>query len=191
MFERKSLKSRRLFVLSGACCFAGLASVLTARSAEDGAEQKAAIAEIEKLGGRIERDETVKEKDKPIVAITLSTTQAGDDALDRLKAFDHLKKLSLNSTKITNAGLERLKSIPTLEKLYLVDAKIDDAGLDHLKELKHLRVLSLVGTGTTDAGLDKLKSLGELSELYLYGTKVTDEGVKKLKEAAPKLKIDR
>lgn len=191
MFKRKFPARRRLFVFVAAICAAGLSGSSIARSAEDNAEQKAAIAEIEKLGGRIERDETVKEKDKPIVAITLSTTQAGDEALDRLKAFDHLKKLSLNSTKITNAGLERLKSIPTLEKLYLVDAKIDDAGLDHLKELKHLRVLSLVGTGTTDAGLDKLKSLGELSELYVYGTKVTDEGVKKLKEAAPKLKIDR
>ncbi|MEO6807538.1 MAG: hypothetical protein ABI353_00295 [Isosphaeraceae bacterium] len=148
-----------------------------------------AVAEVTKAGGKVDRDD--KGEGKPVVTVNFATTSVGDEAIDLLKPFTSLKKLSLNGTKITDAGLEKLKDRTSLEKLYLVDTKITDAGLEHLKGLTNLQVLSLVGTEVTDAGLEHLKGLSNLQDLFLYGAKVTDEGVKKLKEALPKAKIEK
>lgn len=169
-----------------ACLSAVMLLSATATRAQDADK---AIAEIQKLGGKVDRDE--KAEGKPVTVVNFGTTQVGDEALANLKGFTKLQKLTLNGTKITDAGLEQLKGLESLKKLYLVDTKVSDAGLAHLKELKNLEILSLVGTQATDAGLDNLKALENLKELFLFGTKVTDDGAKKLKEALPKLKIDR
>lgn len=157
-------------------------------------EAASAVAEIEKLGGRVGRDEESKEKEKPIIAVSFATAkidEPGKVALVKPLAST-LRKLTLNNNaKVADAALEHVKGLANLEKLYLVDTKVTDAGLDHLKDLKKLKVLSLVGTEVTDAGLEKIKALPELGELYLHGTKVTDDGVKKLKEAMPKLKVEK
>jgi hypothetical protein len=162
-------------------------SLIPARAFDD--EPDKAIAEIMKLGGRIERDE--KADGKPVITVNFATTQVDDTALDLVKGFDKLKKLTLNGTKVTDGGLEKLKDLKSLQKLYLVDTKVGDAGLEHLKELTNLQILSLVGTQVSDAGIESIKPLAGLQEVYLYATKVTDEGIKALKEAIPKLKIDR
>ena len=148
-----------------------------------------ALAEIQKLGGKVERDEAAP--DKPIVGINFGVTQVADAGLENVKGFARLKKLTLNNTKITDAGLENLKGLTELRKLYLVDTQIGDAGLEKLKGLANLQVLSLVGTQVTDAGLEHLKGLGNLQELFIAGTKVGDDALKKFKEAMPKVKVDR
>lgn len=148
-----------------------------------------AIAEIQKLGGKVERDD--KAPGKPVTVVSFATLKIDDAALDNVKGLAGLKKLTLNGTAITDAGLERLKGLTSLEKLYLVDTKIGDAGLEHLKGLENLQILSVVGTGVTDAGLDHVKGLKSLKELFLFGTKVTEDAAKALKEAKPNLKIDR
>lgn len=158
-----------------------------ARSQEAAADQ--AVAEIQKHGGKVERDD--KAEGKPITAVNFATQPATDEALAALKGLDKLQKLTLNNTKITDAGLEQLKGLAGLQKLYLVDTQVTDAGLAHLKDLANLQVLSLAGTQVSDAGLDQLKGMGNLKTVFLAGTKVTDEGVKKLQEAQPMLKIER
>src|SRR5262249_47581109 len=140
-----------------------------ARSQEGGADVEKAVAEIQKAGGKVERDE--KAEGKPVTVVNFATTQADDAALENVKGLAKLKKLTLNGTKVTDAGLEKLKGLTGLEKLYLVDTKVSDAGLEHLKGLTGLRVLSLVGTEVTDAGLEHLKGMTELQDLFLYGTK--------------------
>jgi Leucine-rich repeat (LRR) protein len=180
--------SRRQFVTAAGLAILALAAPAMARADE---AQDKALADIQKRGGKIDRDETVKEKDKPVIAVNFATTPAEDAALESLKAIPTLRKLTLNGTKITDAGLEHVKGLSTLKKLYLVDTKITDKGLESLKDMKELEVLSLVGTGVTDAGVEHLKGLSNLKDLFLYGTKVTDGGIKTLKEALPKTKIDR
>jgi hypothetical protein len=177
--------SRFTFVALLAC---GSLFVVPRAQAQDDAQDKAA-AEIQKLGGKVDRDS--KEAGKPVISVNLSLTQVSDDAMGQLVNFPKLKRLALNNTPITDAGLEKLKDLKELQKIYLVDTKITDAGLDHLKEIKSLQLLSLVGTQITDAGLEKLKELKDLQMLFVFGTKVTDEGAKKLQEELPKLKIDR
>jgi hypothetical protein len=181
------LSRRSLFVAATATA----AFVATTHAARADEAQDKALAEIQKRGGKIDRDETVKEKDKPVIAVNYATTPADDAALEPLKDIPTLRKVTLNGTKITDAGLEKVKGLAALKKLYLVDTKITDKGLEQLKDLKELEVLSLVGTEVTDAGLEHLKGLANLKDLFLYGTKVTDAGAKTLKEALPKVKIDR
>ena len=173
--------------LAAAACLAALAVPGFARAQEPSAEEKKAVEDVQKAGGRIDRDD--KAPDKAVVAVNYSVTEAADPALDPLKSLTKVKKLSLNGTKITDAGLEKLKGLAALEKLYLVDTKITDAGLEHLKGLGNLKVLSLVGTGVTDAGMEKIKGLANLQEVFVQGTKVTDAGVKMLTDANPKVKV--
>jgi internalin A len=168
----------------------GVAALVTAAPAQEaGGSPDAEIAEIQKIGGKVERDE--KAPEKPVVRVNLSITKAGDSDLARLKGLDQLKDLRLNVTPITDAGLEHLKGLSSLEKLYLVDTKVGDAGLEHLKGLANLKILSLAGTQVSDAGLEHLKGLANLKELFVAGTKVTEEGAKKLQEALPMVKIER
>ena len=148
-----------------------------------------AIAAIQKVGGKVERDD--KAPEKPVLRVNLSITKVSDADLAQLKGFEKLKVLSLNNTPITDAGLENLKGLGNLEKLYLVDTKVGDGGLEHLKGLANLQVLSLVGTGVGDGGLEHLKGLANLKELFVAGTKVSEGGAKALQEALPKLKIER
>jgi hypothetical protein len=160
-----------------------------ARAQEGQGDQEKAIAEIQKAGGKVERDE--KAPEKPVTTINLATSQATDETLAHLKPFDKLQKLTLNNRKITDEGLKNLSGLTGLQKLYLVDTPVTDAGLEHLKGLTNLQVLSLVGTQVTDAGLEHLKGFTSLQEVFLYATKVTDDGAKAFKEAAPKVKVDR
>ena len=84
------------------------------------------IAEIQKRGGRVDRDE---KGDKPIVTVNYGVSGIDDKGLDGLSEIKTLKKLTLNNTKITDGGLAKIKPIATLERLYLVDTKISDAAL--------------------------------------------------------------
>ena len=180
----------RRFVYTGGIRFAlTIAAVALFGTSVAFAEDEAAIAALQKIGGKIERDD--KAPEKPVKTVNLGVTQADDAALGSVKGFSKLEKLTLNNTKITDGGLDSIKTLVSLKKLYLVDTKIGDAGVEKLKDLKELRVLSLAGSGVTDAGLEHLKALSNLEIVFLHGTKVTDEGVKKLKEALPKLKIEK
>ena len=167
---------------------AGTAWSQEKKAAADGPVEKA-VAEIQKAGGKVERDE--KAEGKPILVVSFATQPVDDAKLACLAGLDKVQKLTLNSTKITDAGLDAVKGLGSLKKVYLVDTAVTDAGVEKLKGIAGLQVLSLVGTQTTDAGLEHLKGLGELQLLFLAGTKVTDDGVKKLQEALPKLKIER
>jgi hypothetical protein len=150
---------------------------------------EAALSSIQKLGGKVERDD--KGSGKPVITINLGLTEVKDADLEHLEGLATVKKLTLNDTPITDAALDHLKDMAGLEKLYLVDTKVTDAGLERLKGLKNLQILSLAGTQVSDAGLEHLKGLTKLKEVFLYGTKVGDDGAKKLKESMPELKIFR
>jgi hypothetical protein len=147
------------------------------------------VSAIQKLGGKVERDE--KGAGKPVIVVNLGLTEVKDADLEPLDNLATLKKLTLNDTPITDAALDHFKGLAGLEKLYLVDTKVTDAGLERLKGLKALQVLSLAGTQVSDAGLEYLKDMPSLKEVFLYGTKVGDDGAKHLKEAMPNLKIYR
>jgi internalin A len=162
----------------------GLAAVLGVR-----ADEESALKAVEKLGGKVFRDDS--EPGKPITLVTLYGTQATDADLKELKDFLYLQKLILGRTRVTDAGLRELKDFQQLEHLYLAFTQVTDGGLKELKDLKNLRELHLTGTRVTDAGLKHLQDLNNLQFLSLTETRVTEAGVANLQKALPKCRIGR
>lgn len=159
-------------------------------------DQAAAIAAIEKLGGKIEVD--LEDPDRPVIGMDFSGCDGDrltDGDLAILEGLTRLQRLSLHSCGITDAGLEYLGGLTELRSLNLDGANITDAGLtqlqalsigdtvvtdvgmEHLKGLKQLRTLDLGYSGVTDAGLEHLAGLKQLHGLDLTGTGVTDAGM--------------
>lgn len=177
--------------------------------------QTRAIAEIERLEGKFQLDETVP--GWPLIAVDLSFTQANDASLTRLAGVTTLRELSLCGTQITDAGfahlrnlsnlqvldlwrcrnfsgegLARLEGLSSLRRLSLWNTAVTDDALRHLGGLAGLRELDLSHTQITDAGLEHLEGLTALQELGLLGCdNLTDAGVDRLKNTLPDLVITR
>jgi internalin A len=86
----------------------------------DDAEDKA-IAFVEKLGGKVTRDD--KRPGKPVVAVNLYGTKMTDADLKELTALKGLTTLRLGSTKVTDAGLRELAAFKSLTELHLASTK--------------------------------------------------------------------
>ncbi len=99
--------------------------------AEPNADQAKAIAEIEKLGGKVTVDE--KSPGKPVIGVDLEFTKVTDAGLARIKDLPQLQSLNLSGTKVTDVGLEHLKGLTRLQTLYLWGTHVTDAEMEHLK----------------------------------------------------------
>lgn len=130
--------------------------------------QEQVLAEIEKLGGKVENH------------------GRGPDGAFLTVIFQFGRR-----QEVTDAALSHLAVLTHVYSLNVIGCNVTDVGVGYLKNLNHLANLFLSGTKVTDAGLEQLKGLNQLNLLNLYGTKVTDQGVKKLQEALPKSKISR
>jgi hypothetical protein len=114
-------------------------------------EDKAGRA-IEKLGGKVQRDETLP--GIPVIGVDLADTKVKDTALIHVGEFKNLRSLNLDSTHVTDAGLGLLKQLKNLRVLSLEATDVSDAGLRHLKELPALESLELnINTMITDDGV--------------------------------------
>lgn len=174
------------------------------------------IAQVEKLGGKVDLDETLPTK--PIVKIDLHATRVTDaeliflansrDALRQLRYLDlrltqvgdlgaanlknltSLETLNLFRTQVGDRGLVHLKRLTRLQTLLIGGTKVTDAGLAALKSMSQLKKLSLFQTQVTDAGIPHLKVLSKLEQLLISGTKISDAGARELQKALPKLRFD-
>lgn len=126
-------------------------------------DEAAAIAAIQKLGGKVEFE---------------------GDGTER-RVF----KVYLHSTKVTDDDLAMLKKLPKLRNLFLGKTQISDAGLEHLEKSAELQTLSLNSTHVTDAGLQSLNWLKNLKTLNLQETQVTPAGAAQLRKSLPAAKI--
>ncbi len=176
------------------------------------ASQGAAVAAIERLGGRVTFD--TKSRDRPATGVRLFGPEFVDAHLMHLKALTSLQSLDLTNSKVTDAGLAHLKGLTRLQVLNLSGTQVTDAGLVHLKGLTSLKRLDLTYTRITGAGLahvegltslktlalgytkitdprlEHLFGLTKLQTLYLTNTKVTGAGVKALRRALPQCNTD-
>ncbi len=139
------------------------------------ADETAAIAKIELLGGKVER------KDKLISVSFAGNEKFGDNEMRLLKPLKNVKTLQLQSTKITDEGLKELKGLQ-ITALLLYDNQITDVGLKELRDHKNLYNLYLGKTKITDNGLTELVGLQNLGQLDLGGSQITDKGLKTISE---------
>lgn len=174
------------------------------------------IAEVARLGGKIELDET--RVDKPIIKIDLHgtpitdadlvflnnakrdlrslryldlrLTHIGDAGVRHLRNLTSLQILNLFRTNLGDKGLDYIKNLTQLQTLLIGGTKVTDAGLVYLERFTKLRKLSLFQTQISDAGIPRLKALSSLEQLLISGTKITDAGAKELQRALPNLKFN-
>jgi hypothetical protein len=94
-------------------------------------EKAKAIAEIEKVGGKVIADEN-----KGIISVDLKQTNATDAVMENLSSFVffHLQSLDLRTTKVTDAGLVNLKGLYQLESLHLERTNVTVAGVKGLQK---------------------------------------------------------
>ena len=113
-----------------------------------------ALAEIDKLGGKVTIDK--KSPDKAVISVDLKLSDVTDTGLENLKEFTKLQSLNLTGTKVSDAGLEHLKGLTQLQSLYLRETKVTD--VERLKGLSQLQELNLWGTQVNDARLESWKA---------------------------------
>jgi Leucine Rich repeat len=134
-----------------------------------------ALATIQKLGGRFERDRNLD--GEPVVKVDFTGRPVGDADLKALQVLKRLNALVLRGTQVTDAGMPLVRTMGKLRSLNLDGCHITDASLADLSGLTSLRGLYLEGTGVTDAGLASLSPLTKLWGLSLRDTGVTDAGL--------------
>ena len=141
-------------VLTIALSGAGRAS---AGEAEDPAAKM-----VEKLGGKIECDESGS-----IITVDLHAEPVTDADLKTLAPLKGLTTLHLGWTRVTDAGLKNLEPLSKLTSLNLCSTEVTDEGLKSVAVLTRLTFLELFGTKVTGAGLKELRPLAELTMLNL------------------------
>ena len=143
-------------------------------------EGKSALANVVKLGGKVERTPQLDGTD--LIGIALGETKITDAELRTLRGLKHVKGCRnwfLQGTNLTDAGVRVLAEIPDLNVVYLDRTKVTGAGL---KEVRVYWLLSLRDTPVTDEGLKALRGHKGLPHLDLSGTKITDAGLRELKD---------
>ena len=138
-----------------------LALVVWAAHSEAKSEKAKAVAEIERLGGKVTVDEN--SPDKAVIGVDLTNTNVTDAGLAHFKGLTQLQSLILAGTQVTDAGLKHLKGLRQLQAVWLVLDKMTDAGLESLEGLTQLRTLYLNDTKVTNVGLEHLKGLTQLA----------------------------
>jgi hypothetical protein len=132
------------------------------------------LAELEKVGAIIERDQSKPEH--PVIGVNLTSRDFDNHVLGGLVAFPELRKLDLSATKTSDVTLEWLEDVTSLQVLNLGHTKVTAGGMQFLTKLVNLEELNLNETIMTDRalmsnhGLFELAGLKKLKRLQLDGT---------------------
>lgn len=152
------------------------------------ADEKSAIAAIEKLGGRVLY--VAKDSKEYNVTITknLFNKEKGFTAADAklLGELSNAVEISFQHPDTDDSWITPIKNLGKLKRLHLEKTKITDKALDTVGAISSLEYLNLYKTAVTDEGMDKLKNLKKLKALYLWQTKVTVGKAKSFQAAMTK-----
>jgi hypothetical protein len=159
----------------------------------DDIRQDRAIAELSRLGAKIERDPVpVGQRivdDVRKIAIGERWRGAEED-LRRLSWLRDCQSLILTGRQVKDGWLRHVGEMKNLIKLSVSRASISDAALAHLSTLKNLQELDLRYVAVGDAALEHIQAHKSARAIKLYGTAVTKQGAKKLSEALPGATVD-
>lgn len=129
----------------------------------------AAVAALEKLGAKIERDRLLR--GEPVVGVNLWEQEVDDADLAQLEALPDLRRLGISAARVTDAGMAYLARLTNLTALVLHPRSgVTDAGMAHLARLPRLQTLQLSWVGITDRGVEHLSNLPDLRTLSLVST---------------------
>ena len=177
-----SLRSLMLLMLLSCLAMSWVATKI-----KQGQQQKAAVEEIEKLGGQVtydyEQDSAGATSEPPGPAWLRKLL--GDDTFRNVTMVDFNFNAASQQPAVGDAGLENLKALTKLRSLNLCLTKVSDAGLVNVAGLTRLQQLNLSCTKISDAGLVNVAGLTRLQELNLSCTKISDAGLQHLRRIEP------
>jgi hypothetical protein len=193
---------RRQFSLTRLLLFTLLACAALAVVGQYHSTERLVVAEIEALGGRINRRQKGifyfdpgiwvsrrwPEVFDNVEEVYLSGTDFGGGMCWKLSALSEIETLVLSSTGTSDEDLADICRLNKLTWLGLSDSKITDRGMLNLLGATHLNVLQLDGCRITDSGVMILSHLPDLEVLVLDRCPVTDGAILSL-IAIPKLKV--
>lgn len=137
-----------------------------------------ALAELERLGARVERADVVGGLAiDPATYLEIGPAFRGQTQdLRRLKWVADVPQVVLTGERATDAWVQAAAAMAALEELHLYQTRVTDAGLAALAGHERLGELGLYYTPTiTDAALEPLAKLPSLRFVKLYGTRATAE----------------
>ena len=110
----------------------GAVMLLACLSGAAWADEASAVKAVEKLGGKVTRDD--KLPGKPVIGVNLPATKVTDAGLKELKDLKQLTTLDLFFTGVTDAGLKELKELKQLTTLYLGHTLVTADGVADLQK---------------------------------------------------------
>jgi len=175
-------------------------------NAVDEVDEAKAIAKIELLSGKIERDE--KLPGRPVIGVSFEGSERFTDRyIYLLSALPNLARVDLSGSKLTDEGLKQLPHLKNLVELNLYDTSTIRAAMAELRQkapnvwivddwmITNLgggfdrdqkgRIIRVTFSGSQKFGDNEmrlLKPLKYLEVLELNGTRITDHGLKELNE---------
>src|SRR5688500_3867203 len=117
----------------GFVCFALSLCLVTPLIAAD---ESAAVASLEKLGGQVKYDDQ-----KNVIGLSLMNVQIGNSDLKVLPTFSKLQTLELWGADISDKGMDFVKDLTTLTSLTLENTDVTVNGLKKLTPLSKLKVI--------------------------------------------------
>ena len=152
------------------------------------ADEKSAIAAIEKLGGRVLYVAKDSKEYNVTIIKNLFNKEKGFTAADAklLGELSNAVEISFQHPDTDDSWITPIKNLGKLKRLHLEKTKITDKALDTVGAIGSLEYLNLYKTAVTDGGMDKLKNLKKLKALYLWQTKVTEGKAKSFQAAMAK-----
>lgn len=162
------------------CFFAALTCCAPALAQPDESAEKAAIAAVEKAGGKA----TIDEKLPPAARVSAKFDRATDATFAALKKAPAVGAIdAFDATLCTNKGYAALKELPHLHKLALGKSSLSVASTKAIAECAQLRTLYVARSGLTDAELEPLKALKLLEALDAgENPQITDKGMATVKQ---------
>ena len=178
------------------CCFRRVALPLlvllviaTIGAAAKIAWVNAAIARIERLGGKVSVSRSANFQGSALARwfsllsgndttnVTISGKQITDADIACLGRLSNVIGLDLDNTPISDAAVGHIKRLPAIRRLSLKNSALTDAGLAEIAGMTSLDSLSISGTQITDAGLQNVEGLSNIERLELADTSITDAGL--------------
>jgi len=131
-----------------------------------------AIAQIERLGGRV-YDYAPRDRSRPPRVASRWRSNRGRPAQPTAELLDE---------RFGDEQLRLLRYLPSLERVVLNPRTVSDVGIHELRQLPHLKSVGFRGgfgppiDGMTDAGLQDLTGIKTLTDVEVPGRKVTERG---------------
>lgn len=173
------MKRRRLFQfsLSTLLGLMTVAAIWLGYVTHRAREQRAAVAKVKELGGRVVYDYQMAN------TASANPTPPGWPWLRRLigdEYFQDVGRVFLDRTPVSDADLLVICKLRQMQSIWLGQSNISNAGLSSLERLAKLTTLDLRETKITSAGLARFKPPPTLSMLLLSDTKISGEGARAL-----------